>query len=147
MAAEAHSRQGLQFIVIAGLFVEQEFVRDVCLLPHIYQAIRALPATSSYDRTYVSLAKISHQGLERIIKMLTFRNLSVILIPLADQYPSHAKPMFQFPANFLSTVQGQELLVTTALSFSGNGDPTELVWRSVRVGLKGCNRKLIWKHD
>lgn len=108
----------------------------------MYQAIRALPATSSYDRTYVSLAKISHPGLEKIIKMLIFRHLSVILIPLEDQYPSHAKP-----TNCLSTVQGLELLVITVLSFSRNGDPTELVRRCVRVGLEGCNRKLIWKHD
>lgn len=55
--------------------------------------------------------------------------------------------MFQLPTNYLSTVQGQKLLVSTALSFSRNGDPTELVWRCVRVGLEGCNRKLIWKHD
>lgn len=79
--------------------------------------------------------------------MLIFRNLSVILIPLEDQYPSHAKPVFQLPTNCLSTVQGLELLVITALSFSRNGDPTELVRRCVRVGLEGCNKKLIWKHD
>lgn len=117
----------------------------VCFLTFTRQF--ELLATSSYDRTYLSLAKISHPGLERIIKMLIFRSLSVILIPVEDQYPSHAKPMFQLPTNCLSTVQGQELLVITALSFSRNGDPTALVWRAVRVDLEGCNRKLIWKHD